>query len=86
MSRKHPQFGDIVENGWASDKNPLKRLVFLRVVRRTGKFNPGTFYECTNTKDGRHHLCASDRMKVIGKWPQDAHLIGEKAAMEQSDD
>lgn len=35
------EFGDIIENGWASDDNPTKRGVFIRYIRRTGKLNPG---------------------------------------------
>lgn len=35
------QFGDIIENGWASKDNPTKRGVFLRYLHRTGKLNPG---------------------------------------------
>lgn len=77
--RKHPRFGDIVENPYASDRNPLKRLVFIRVVRRTGRFNPGTYYELTDTK-GRFHEFGSEGVTVVGKWPQDAHLIGAKEA------
>jgi hypothetical protein len=35
------QFGDIIENGWASDDNPTKRGVFLYYKVRTGRLNPG---------------------------------------------
>ncbi|NEI70986.1 hypothetical protein GR212_15505 [Rhizobium lusitanum] len=35
------QFGDIIENGWASDSNPTKRGVFLYYKTRTGRLNPG---------------------------------------------
>ncbi|TCU34122.1 hypothetical protein [Rhizobium azibense] len=35
------QFGDVIENGWASDDNPTKRGVFLYYKVRTGRLNPG---------------------------------------------
>ncbi len=35
------EFGDIIENGWASNDNPTKRGVFIRYIHRSGKLNPG---------------------------------------------
>ena len=35
------KFGDIIENGWASNDNPTKRGVFVRYMYRSGKMNPG---------------------------------------------
>lgn len=35
------QFGDIVENGWASETNPLRRGIFVRDCGRTWEFTDG---------------------------------------------
>lgn len=37
----HFQFGDIIENGWASGDNPTKRGVFIQYKHRSGRLNPG---------------------------------------------
>lgn len=45
-----PKFGDLVENGWASEGNPTRRGYFVQSFRRTGRMNPGLTWEIT---DGR---------------------------------
>lgn len=45
-----PAFGDIVENGWASEDNPTRTGFFVREFRRTGKLNPGLTWEITDGK------------------------------------
>lgn len=44
------KFGDIVENGWASDTNPTKRGFVVRVGNRRGRMNAGPFVEMTDGK------------------------------------
>jgi hypothetical protein len=41
-----PKFGDPVINLDASEENPTRYGFFVRVVRRTGRLNPGTWWEC----------------------------------------
>ena len=48
MTLLHAQFGDIIENGWASDDNPTRTGFFVREGRRTGKMNPGHYFEVTD--------------------------------------
>lgn len=42
------QFGDVLENGWASDLNPQKRGFFVKQGVRTGRLNPGPYVEITD--------------------------------------
>lgn len=53
------KFGDIVENGWASEDNPRRKGVFVRTKEKG--------YEMTNMK-GDFWLSAKDNQKlsVIG--------------------
>jgi hypothetical protein len=43
-----PKFGDKLENPVASVENPHRIGMFVRKVRRTGKLNPGLWYEMTD--------------------------------------
>jgi hypothetical protein len=45
-----PMFGDWLRGIWAGSANPQRDGRYVRTVRRTGRMNPGTFYELT---DGR---------------------------------
>lgn len=44
-----PTFGDILENGWASDRNPTKRSIYLG----TGHRSSGPYFKMT---DGKGHF------------------------------
>lgn len=46
-SRK-PQFGEWLRGIWASNRNPHRDGQYVKTVVRTGRFNPGTFYELTD--------------------------------------
>lgn len=48
MSDLKPRFGDIIENGWASEDNPTRRGFFVREGRRTGRMNAGRYFEATD--------------------------------------
>lgn len=48
MSDMKPRFGDIIENGWASEDNPTRRGFFVREGRRTGRMNAGRYFEATD--------------------------------------
>lgn len=43
-----PRFGDTIENGWASEDNPTRVGIFVREGRRTGRLNPGRYFEVTD--------------------------------------
>ena len=43
-----PKFGDWMRGIWASVSNPQRDGMYVRTVLRTGRMNPGTFYELTN--------------------------------------
>ena len=46
-----PKFGEWVRCTYASESNPHRRGMFVRVIRRTGRvMNPGTWWELTNGK------------------------------------
>ena len=45
-----PKFGDWIRGNFASERNPIRDGMYVRTVRRTGKFNPGKFYELTDGK------------------------------------
>ena len=45
-----PQFGDIVENGWASDGNPTKVMTYVRTIKTNGRVNRGTWWEVTDRR------------------------------------
>jgi hypothetical protein len=45
-----PKFGDVIENGWASENNPTRRGYFVREFVRRGRLNPGRTWQIT---DGR---------------------------------
>lgn len=45
-----PRFGDIIRNHWAGEQNPRRVAIFIRVGRRTGRLNPGPYWECTDGK------------------------------------
>ena len=62
-----PQFGDEVENGWASENNPTRRGFFVREFVRSGKLNPGRTWEITDGKGNFWELQPSyigERLKV----------------------
>jgi hypothetical protein len=42
------KFGDLLENGWASDENPTKRGYFVRYFVRNSRMNGGPVVEMTD--------------------------------------
>jgi hypothetical protein len=45
------KFGDIVENGWASERNPTRVGFFVREGHRPlGRMNPGRYWQITDGK------------------------------------
>lgn len=58
------KFGDIIENGWASEDNPIRVGIFVKKVSKG--------FECTNGK-GKFWVVAKDnqRLKVLGNVMKD---------------
>lgn len=50
MGKMTPSFGDVVENGWASEDNPTRKGFFVRAFTRTGRMNSGLTWEITDGK------------------------------------
>lgn len=59
-------FADHVENIAASDDNPTKRGRFVRMVRRTGRLNAGTFVEYIDDR-GETHLTPPDNVRRLAE-------------------
>lgn len=49
---RKPEFGDLLMNPWAGERNPTRTGVFVSEYRRSGRFNPGHFYKMTD-KSGK---------------------------------
>ena len=45
---KAARFGDIIENEWASPENPIRKGYLVRIGKRTGRLNPGMYYQMTD--------------------------------------
>lgn len=45
-----PKFAEWMRGIWAAKSNPIRDGMYVRTVRRTGRMNPGTFYELTDGK------------------------------------
>ena len=43
-----PKFGEWLRGIYASESNPQRDGMYVRTIRRTGRMNPGTFYEMTD--------------------------------------
>jgi hypothetical protein len=62
-----PCFGDIIENGWASENNPTRVGYFVREGRRTGRLNPGRYFEVTDGKGKFWNLPLDSDHKITVK-------------------
>ena len=59
------RFGEtIIENIYASDDNPLKRGVYVRTIRRTGRMNPGVYIEVTD-RNGEFWQLSIECIRVV---------------------
>lgn len=43
-----PKFGDWIRGIYASERNPNRDGMYVRTIRRTGRLNPGVYYELTD--------------------------------------
>jgi len=67
--KKSFQVGDIVSNGYASDDNPTKIGIVIRIFYRTGQMNCGNHIELTNFRDGlwQHGTDHEHKLEKIGE-------------------
>lgn len=64
-----PKFGDFIENGWASHENPRRFGTFVRAGRRTGRLNPGPYWELTDRNGAFWEVSASEDSKLVNHGP-----------------
>ena len=50
MDEIEPKFGEWLRGIYASERNPQRDGMYVRTIRRTGRTNPGTYYELTDGK------------------------------------
>lgn len=62
------KFGDIIQNGWASETNPRRCGVYLWSFHRTGRMNPGKHVKLLHDdgKTGELLISDEDKMEKIG--------------------
>ncbi len=62
------KFGDKIENGWASEKNPRRVGVFVKYGRRTGRMNSGKYALITDMKGDLWESPVGEghRLSVVG--------------------
>jgi hypothetical protein len=88
-------FGDVLENGWAGDRNPQRRGIVIRFGTRTGRLNPGPYVELTDGMGNfwQHSVSEGHRLLKVGRAlqsspepssgePRDAHDAGIIADLE----
>ncbi len=56
MSKVRFRFGDIIDNGWAGERNPIKVGIFVRHKKETIELTDGKgeFWEVYHDKDHRN--------------------------------
>lgn len=47
---KEPEFGERLRGIYAGEKNPHRDGFYVRTIHRTGRLNPGKWYELTDKK------------------------------------
>lgn len=69
-----PLFGEMMRGIWASKSNPQRDGKYVRTVVRTGRLNPGKFYELT---DGKGRFWRYDASQTV--FLTDAQSCPEEA-------
>jgi hypothetical protein len=87
-AKRTPKFGDMMRNPWASESNPQRDGYFVRSTRRTGRMNPGLWYQMTGRNgkfwevDGSVQFFIDEPAKPA---PTPAELGTIRAALESID-
>ncbi len=74
--RKELKFGDIIENGWASERNPIRFGIAIRVKEK--------YIECTDGEGKFWELVFDSKSKIVIRgsillidWESDFELLKE---------
>jgi hypothetical protein len=72
--RKELKFGDIIENGWASERNPTRFGIVVRVKERTIECTngEGKFWELVFDKESRIAIRGSI---LLIDWESDYEIL-----------
>lgn len=71
MAGRKPRFGDWLRGIYASATNPHRDGMFVEVIRRQGRLNPGVYYRCT---DGKGNFWEYPRENVVPIPPKTEKL------------
>lgn len=80
------KFGDIVENGWASEDNPTRKGVVVKRGVTKGRLNPGPFVQLTDMK-GEFWECGAGKdhkLSVVGSVLPDKALEADNTALRET--
>lgn len=64
------KFGDLVENGYASEDSPRRVSIFVRRGNRSGRINSGPYIQVTDGKGNFWEFSTSGNHKLsrAGQW------------------
>lgn len=77
-----PKFGDIIENGWASERNPHRKGIFIRKKRYSGRVNPGLHWVLTDGKGDLWELPIDKESKIrwVGTYVVESEVLAQLQA------
>jgi hypothetical protein len=61
---RKPKFGEWMRGVWASERNPQRDGMYVKTVRRTGRLNPGTWFELTDGKGTFYQYLSSETVFI----------------------
>jgi len=86
----NPNFGDIIENGWAGRGDPHRVGIVVRTCYRKGRMNPGKYFVVTDGKGKFWESMgtAGHKLTIIGSITSDLATANERlsAAKEALDE
>jgi hypothetical protein len=77
------RFGDLIVNGWASESNPTRVGYFVREGRRTGRMNPGRYFEVTDGNGKFWELPLDSDHKISVREAVSAEMQGAEAEIKR---
>jgi hypothetical protein len=66
-----PEFGERIRGNYASVDNPIREGYYVRTIIRTGRLNPGKWYQLTDRKGRFWNFMASEVSFPDRPPPQD---------------
>lgn len=84
-----PKFGDWMRGIYASERNPYRDGMYVRTIRRSGRCNPGTYFELTDGRGNfwqypRDSVTRLDRAREIDATRAQAPAAGEWLPIESA--